>query len=469
MTPGIPEPALAKNTNSQDLYLQSGSRIAVIGGGPAGSFFSYFLLDMAERMGLDLQVDIFDPKSFDQRGPPGCNMCGGIISETLVQNLALEGILLPPNVVQRGIDSYTLHMDVGSVRIDTPLQEKRIAVVHRGGGPRGDKENRWDSFDAYLLSLAVGKGSTHYRHRVESIRFVDDRPQVTLPDGTEGTYDLLVVAVGVNGAAIQLLEQFATPYTSPATTKTFIREFFLGFDVTERTLGNSMQIFLLPIPRLEFAALIPKGDYISMCLLGASVDSALVDRFLKSPEVQRCMPAEWVASEAACKCGPRINIQGSRQPFLDRVVFTGDAGVTRLYKDGIGAAYRSAKAAATTAIFEGISAEAFRRVYEPQCRRMATDNAIGRRIFSMVTFVQRSRLLRSAILRMVTDEQQREGRKRRLSGMLWDLFTGSTPYRDIVIRAIHPGFWLGFASATLLSLLSRRPSTSMPDVVESQS
>jgi hypothetical protein len=140
--------------------LDSGSRIAVIGGGPAGSFFSYFLLAMAERVGMDLLVDIYEPRDFSKPGPAGCNMCGGIISESLVQLLATEGIILPPTVVQRGIESYVLHMDVGTVRIETPRREKRIAAVHRGAGPRGIEERKWGSFDGHLLGLAQEKGPT---------------------------------------------------------------------------------------------------------------------------------------------------------------------------------------------------------------------------------------------------------------------------------------------------------------------
>ncbi len=45
-----------------DLNLKDGSRVAVIGGGPAGSFFTYFLLKMAEEIDLDLEVDIFEPR-----------------------------------------------------------------------------------------------------------------------------------------------------------------------------------------------------------------------------------------------------------------------------------------------------------------------------------------------------------------------------------------------------------------------
>ena len=108
--------------------LVDGSRVAVMGGGPAGSFFSYFLLAMAQRSGIDIKVDVYEAKDFSRLGPPGCNMCGGIVHESLVQILATEGINLPPTVVQRGIDSHVLHTGEGSARIETPAQEKRIVL-----------------------------------------------------------------------------------------------------------------------------------------------------------------------------------------------------------------------------------------------------------------------------------------------------------------------------------------------------
>lgn len=85
--------------------LQQGCRIGVVGGGPAGSFFSYFLLDMAREIDVDLHLDVYEPRDFSKPGPTGCNMCGGIISESLVQTLAAEGIELGPEVIQRAIDS----------------------------------------------------------------------------------------------------------------------------------------------------------------------------------------------------------------------------------------------------------------------------------------------------------------------------------------------------------------------------
>jgi len=422
-----------------DLRLVDGSRVGVIGGGPAGSFFSYFLLQMAERAGLALDVDLYEPRDFLQPAPQGCNMCGGIVSESLVQNLAMEGINLPPSVIQRGIDSYVLHMDAGSVRIELPLHEMRIGAVYRGAGPRDVTEPRWQSFDQYLLERALARGAKHVPARVEDVGWQDARPFLKARGGAARTYDLVAVALGVNSPTLKLLEKLEVGYHRPKLTKTLIREYRLGEGAIADTLGTSMHVFLLNLPRVEFAALIPKGDYVTMCLLGEGIDSALGDEFASTPQVQAVMPRGWQASERSCQCLPHINVKGVDQPYADRLLFIGDCGVTRLYKDGIGAAYRTAKSAARAAVFDGISAAAFRRHYRPVCRTIASDNLLGKLTFRFTQQVQRSSVLRRAVLRAVQAEQQGAGEERRLSGILWDMFSGSAPYRDIFMRMLHPG------------------------------
>ena len=69
-----------------DLFLlDDGSKIAVVGGGPAGTFFAYFAMDFADRLGMDIEIDIYEAKDFKCAGPKGCNNCGGIVSESLIQ------------------------------------------------------------------------------------------------------------------------------------------------------------------------------------------------------------------------------------------------------------------------------------------------------------------------------------------------------------------------------------------------
>ncbi len=420
--------------------LEDGSRVAVIGGGPAGSFFSYFCLDLADRVGTDVRLDLYEPRDFSRAAPHGCNMCGGVVSESLVQTLATEGINIPPSVVQRGIDSYVLHTDVGDVRIDTPLREKRIAAMHRGLGPRTVKESKWRSFDGYLQELAVGKGANLIRDSVKDVDWQDGFPRLTTKSGCSSDYDLVVVAVGVNTAILKHFQQLDLGYAPPQTVKTAIFEYYLGEDTVDRVVGSSMHVFLLNIPRLEFAAVIPKGEYVTVCMLGEDIDNDLIEAFLSSPEVKACLPPEVLAGKSSCRCTPRINVVGASRPFADRIIFIGDCGVTRLYKDGIGAAYRTAKAAASAAVFQGVSKESFRRYFHPVCESIRRDNSYGKFTFAFTREMQKWRFSRRALLSIIEDEQNKPGGGQRMSRAMWDIFTGSAPYKEVLTRTLEPFF-----------------------------
>lgn len=421
------------------LTLENGSRVAVIGGGPSGSLFSYFLFRMASTLGIQLAVDIYEPRHFNHAGPAGCNHCGGIVSESLVQLLAAEGINLPSSIVERGIDSYMLHMDVGDVRIQTPLYEKRIAAVFRGNGPRNSIVTDVISFDRYLIDLAASLGATVIHEMVNRVDWFGDRPRISTPNGSSADYDLVAVTAGINSRVLDQFSTVAPEYKSPDTLRTFICEFHLGKEMVEQYLGTSMHVFLLDLPRLEFAAIIPKGEFATLCILGDEVDDSLVEAFLAAPEVKRCFPGSMVPVPA-CHCFPLVNVETARRPYSDRMVWIGDCGTARLYKDGIGSAYRMAKAAARTAVFHGISAEDFEKYYWSACNKINSDNVIAKVIFSLTRLIQKGRFLRRGILRMTACEQAREGGRRDMSSALWDVFTGSAPYKEVMVRSFHPAF-----------------------------
>ena len=438
----------------QELALADGSRVGVIGGGPAGSLFAYFVRRLAETVDLDIVVDIYEPRLFTYGGPAGCNHCGGIVSESLVQLLATEGINLPPTIVQRGIESYVLHTDVGDVRIEAASQEKRIAAVFRGNGPREAQLVEVAGFDRFLLDLASSVGAKVVRKLASAIAWHGGKPQVSTPDGRAGTYDLVAVAAGVNSQTLQMFDGVAPDYVAPRSRRTFICEFDLGEETVRERLGDSMHVFLLEIPRLKFAALIPKGAFVTLCLLGDDVDESLVERFLASPEVARCFPRS-VAPRPACHCFPRINIKSAVRPFADRLVWIGDSGASRIYKDGIGAAYRTAKSAAKAAVFNGISARDFEQHYWPECRALIADNAIASVIFGTTTLIQKVRFIRRGVLRMTAEEQEGTDTDRPMSSVLWDVFTGSAPYREILLRTLHPDFLATLAWNLIAGNVSR--------------
>ncbi len=449
--------SITSKTSSNQLRLGEGSRIAVIGSGPAGSFFSYFLLGLVDRLGYNVELDIYERQDFTKLGPVGCNHCGGIISESLTQILAAEGINLPSNVIQRGLDSYVLHTDEGSVRIETPLQEKRIAALHRGAGPLGAKDVDWRSFDGLLQEITREKGANVIHRQVTAIEPVNGAYRLTTKKGGPKDYDLIVGAVGVNSTGLKLFEDLEFDFEAPGTTKTYITEFHLGRELINKSFGGSMHVFLLNHPNVEFAALIPKVDYVTLALIGKDIDKGLISSFLESPRVKECFPQGWNLDEKSlCQCHPKMNIKKASNPYADRLVLIGDCAVTKLYKNGIGAAYYSAKAAASTAVLYGVSEQDFRKHYWPACQSITYDNALGRIIFKATRFIQKGTLVKRGMMRMALKEQSLAGRKRQMSMVLWDTFTGSAPYKSIILRGMKPLFIFNLAKETLAGLFSKK-------------
>jgi flavin-dependent dehydrogenase len=418
--------------------LQDGSRVAVVGGGPASSFFSFFLLKMARAVDLDLEVDIYEPRSFRYCGPAGCNHCGGIVSELLVQILAAEGIVLPDTVVQRGVESYVVHMDVGDVTIGSPVHEQRIAALYRGNGPRESTEARLKSFDGFLQNLAEESGARVIRQLITGMQWQDGLPSLQFADHSTSRYDLVAVAAGVNSKFINLLDDHPAGFQPPRTTRGYICEFQSTEEEILRILGTSVHVFLLDIPRFEFAAIIPKGPFATVVMVGDDLDQELVHAFLNDPVVRRTFPTN--AVPCVCSCSPLINLGARKRPYGDRIVMIGDAGVTRLYKDGIGAAFRTGKAAATTAVFHGVSGQDFEKHFWPACRSIANDNAVGRVMFATNTIMKNSRITRRAMLRMAQREQSKAGARPHMSSLLWNMFTGSARYTEMFAGTLHPGF-----------------------------
>jgi len=422
----------------QDFKLQDGSRVAVVGGGPAGSFFSYFLLKMADAIDLDIEVDIFEPRSFQYSGPAGCNHCGGIVSESLVQILAAEGIVLPRTVVQRGVESYVVHMDVGDVAIESPVHEQRIAALYRGNGPREGEDAPQESFDGYLQGMATEMGATVVRKLITDVASRDGLPLLRFADGLEEAYDLVAVASGVNSNFIKMLDDLPVDFEPPRTTRGYICEFQSSEDEILRILGKSVHVFLLSIPRFEFAAIIPKGQFATVVMVGEDLDQELVHAFLNDPVVRSAFPTDTIP--CVCSCSPLINLGARKRPYGDRVVMVGDSGITRLYKDGIGAAFRTGKAAATAAVFNGVSGKDFEKHFWPACKSIVNDNRIGKVMFATNAIMKNSRLTRRAMLRMAQREQAKTNAKPHMSSLLWNMFTGSAPYVEMFRGTLHPGF-----------------------------
>jgi flavin-dependent dehydrogenase len=438
-----------------DSTLDDNAKVAVIGGGPSGSLFSIFALKMARMVDKKIDITIFEPKDFTRDGPIGCNRCGGVISEHLVQALAIEGINIPPEVVQRGINSYVLHTQKGDVYIESPAEEKRIATVYRGGGPMGIKEKDRESFDKFLLDCAVKEGATHAPLRIDGIKY-GGKPVLTSGGKDIMDADLVVGAFGVNSTAWKMFEGLGMGYKKPETTSAYITELELGRDTVSNRFGSSIHFFLIPEPKnIKFAALIPKGGYVTLCILGKDIDRQTVTTLLNTEIAKKLLPDN-IMNGKFCKCFPKLPLSTAEGAFTDRVVVLGDAGSSRLFKDGIGASYLMGKAVATTAVLHGVSKEHFSEHYLPVYNRTKIDNIYGRFVYLITNTYKNVGPFTESMVNVVKKEQQKRNEEfPRLSSILWDTFTGNETYKNIFLRGTNIGMHAKLSREFVTALIRR--------------
>ncbi|RME79106.1 MAG: hypothetical protein D6784_01330 [Chloroflexi bacterium] len=402
------------------LTLNDGAHVGIVGGGPAGSFFALHLLRYGRQTGRSFRVVIFENRDFSRPGPPGCARCAGLLSAGLQAGLRRLGLDLPPEVIQSRADSYVLHLADGAVEIFPP-RDRSIISVYRSRGPRLHPLPREVNFDEWLLHHAEQAGASIVRRTVKKISLTPT-PQIETRQ-ERYTFDLVVLAAGVNGQRIQ----FENCGYRPPKTETMVQDELALLPGGRRRV----QVFFGARPHITFGATVPKGNLVNLSLLGKGLNLQAVDEFLTdigaSAGVQRL-----------CGCKPHIAVAPARGCYADRFVAVGDAAVTRLYKDGIGSAYRTARQAARTAVFQGIDRASFRRGYAPLCRQIALDNLFGRILYLAWHLTGRVKILTHLWLYALNDRQTNQWAANRCRRALWNMFTGDDSYRNIFFSLVDP-------------------------------
>ncbi len=406
------------------------SRIAIIGGGPAGSFFALSAQSIAAQLGLSLDLTIFERKDLSAAGPRGCNMCAGVLSRRTLDGLAALQIALPPEIVRARIQTYQLHWGGHSIAIDPPDATRQVLSVYRGGGPRHSAAAATAGFDEFLLRQVETRGARIVAERVERVIF-DPLPRVHTAARAE-TFDLAVLAVGVN-ASPPLFQNLG--YRPPRAETMAQNEFRLEPGSRQIFLNSTVHVYFEQPRDLIFGALIPKGRFANVSLLGRHFGRDSIEQFLAVPEVAQIVGDH---PPLLCGCRPRVAVTPAREYFADRFVAVGDACVTRLYKDGIGSALVTAHAAAETALRHGVSRAAFSAHYAPVCRAVARDNRFGRVVFGLVERSKRNALFMRALGRALRAEADTPHETRVLNQTLWALFTGDANYAEICRMILSP-------------------------------
>jgi hypothetical protein len=443
----------------QPVSLRDNDCVAIVGGGPAGSFFAIHLLQEAKRLHRLLDVVIVEKRGLIDLGTDnfqcrGCNFCAGGISPRLHEILAKHGLVVPEEVIQGHIDYVWIQGQWKNFRLPVP-KGMQMYSVFRGSLP-SRRSGGTGGFDAFLLGEAVKKGARILAGRVEAIAYAPSGlPRLIVRTRSEEQVSLeagfVAIATGINSHGgldyaddplVASLQRLNPQFVPGKSRKAFICELEVGEEYLARQMHRELYFIEYASKHLtlEHTALVPKGRFLTVAMIGKCIDQAslpgdgaqLVHDFLTLPQIERILPG-LAAAPIACACAPRMTVTTAKSPFGDRFAVIGDAVGSRLNKDGLFSAHVTASRLAQTVLQEGIDRHSLARGYGRVIKWLAADNRFGRMVFgaSRVAFTWPV-LSRITYQAFATECKVRDERSRPLSAVLWKIASGTADYREVL-------------------------------------
>ena len=205
-------------------------------------------------------------------------MSAGVLSEVLLDKLSEQHIHLPPSCIQQEIEGYFLQVSEYGIPLHYPYppHKTRIATVFRGSGPSSQIVTSATALTIFL-EHAQNAGADVILHPVINIEIPknpNDLIKLTYGEGAskdEYTADLVVGAFGVNSDTPSELNKLGFGYTPPKTVRTCIMDIYPTRTINDALYGNNIYVFSLGLKFIRFAAFIPKGEFLTICLVGKKI------------------------------------------------------------------------------------------------------------------------------------------------------------------------------------------------------
>ena len=224
--------------------------------------------------------------------------------------------------------------------------------------------------------------------------------------------------------------------------KALIFELDVGEDFLKRNLNRETYFIEYGSKHLalEHTAIIPKGRFLTVAMIGKCIDQAVLPRdsrkiiheFLTLPQVDRILPGI-AAAPLACACAPKMTVATATSPFGNRFAIIGDAVGSRLNKDGLYSAHATASQLAQAVLHEGIDQRSLARGYGKTVKWLVADNRFGRIVFAVSRIAFSMPVLSRVVYQaFATEYKVHDERSRPLSAMLWKIASGMTDYQEVL-------------------------------------
>jgi flavin-dependent dehydrogenase len=392
-------------------------RVVIIGGGPGGTATAISLLTGARASGRNFRVTLLEGKQF--AGEQQYNQCSGVLAPPIVELLQDElCIPFPDHLIRGAINGYVLHTARREVTLD--------------GDPDRSLTLRRVQFDAYMLDTARQRGVEVLNARATGLEFHADRV-VIYTENAPLDADVVVGAFGLDEGTAAIFTH-AAGYRPPPALSSVVTKYHPG-DQGMRKFGHHVHAFLPTIPRIEFGAVTPKGNHLTINIAGATVDTEMMDHFLAESYVRSVLPCLENAGRFDDKdlryfkgrfpCGLARNFTG------DRYVLVGDAaGLVRAFKGkGVTSAIQTGLRAANIILHEGISASAFQS-YRAANRDIIQDLPFGQLMRRFTILASRF-----GFMHLVLKAAERDCGLQRA---LFNAISAGAPYSEVVRQALTP-------------------------------
>jgi flavin-dependent dehydrogenase len=433
-------------------------RFAVIGGGPAGSFFASCLLREARRLKKEIEVLIIEKKfMFDKEDNrlwlKGCNFGAGGISPRLSTILEKEGFHIPAETIKGNIERIWIHGQWKNIPIKVPDQMSMVSVFRGTLPPPPDDGER--GLDSFLLRKAVEEGAEVIQGDAREISYSDSSApvlKIKLASGKEMSIpaDFVAIASGINALPgrdyrenplFRSVKRINPAFIPAKLRRALVFELKVSPEVLEKNLKNEVYFIeygskALP---LEHIALVPKKEYLTVTVIGEFIDKAVLPRdarmiikkILRLPQLNKILP-EISDFPVACMCLPKMTVGVARNPVGEKLGLIGDAVGSRLYKDGLYSAFLSASQLARIVLNQGTDKKTLAREYGKTVKWLAMDNRYGKLVFRLIRLAFSNPFLSRILYQtFATELKIKEKNKRPLGQILWKVASGYSDYKEI--------------------------------------